>query len=70
MLQGSGQWLENVDRTHLVQASDKLALQKDSYCWCTIAGVTPGRIDKKLSLTLGPLARHNATRKIPSTILE
>ena len=27
-LEESGQWLENVDPTHLVQASGKLALQK------------------------------------------
>ena len=56
MLQESGQWLENVDRTHLVSASDKLALENDSYCWCPLAGVTQGRIDKKLSLVLGPSA--------------
>ena len=27
-LEESGQWLENVDRTHFVLASDKLVLQK------------------------------------------
>ena len=30
-LEESGQWLENVDRTHLVLASGKLVLQKKDY---------------------------------------
>ena len=29
-LEESRPWLENVDRTHLVMASDKLVLQKDA----------------------------------------
>ena len=31
-LEESGQWLENVDRTHLVLASGKLVLQKRNIC--------------------------------------
>ena len=31
LLEESGQWLENVDQTHLVLASGKLVTQKDTY---------------------------------------